>query len=484
MLKKYLDKLEFNEICNRVSLYCKTVLGKDMALNLEPISDEEKIKKYINECSEAMLLIHKMGSFPIGDIQDLTLIIKKLESSIFLNSKALLDIAILLRTSRELINFYKDSELELNFLNSYFDGLYSNVDLEKKIFSIIISEDNIADNASSKLSSIRRNKKNIESQIKDKLNQILHSSSYSKYLMDNIITIRNNRYVIPVKDEYKSQIKGFIHDTSSSGSTVYIEPISVFDMNNTLNNLSLDEAKEIERILEELSTMLFPISDNLRQTYNLIGLFDFISSKAKFSIDNDYSKPEISNFIDLKSARHPLIDKDKVVPIDISLGKDFYTLVITGPNTGGKTVTLKTVGLLCLMAQSGLFIPAREGSSIKIFDNIFADIGDEQSIEESLSTFSSHITNIVQILNTFTDNSLILLDELGSGTDPLEGANLAISLLETFFSKKSFTIATTHYREIKNYAITHDGFENASCEFDVKNLKPTYKLLIGIPRKK
>ena len=467
MLKKYLDKLEFNEICNRVSLYCKTVLGKDMALNLEPISDEEKIKKYINECSEAMLLIHKMGSFPIGDIQDLTLIIKKLESSIFLNSKALLDIAILLRTSRELINFYKDSELELNFLNSYFDGLYSNADLEKKIFSIIISEDNIADNASSKLSSIRRNKKNIESQIKDKLNQILHSSSYSKYLMDNIITIRNNRYVIPVKDEYKSQIKGFIHDTSSSGSTVYIEPISVFDMNNTLNNLSLDEAKEIERILEELSTMLFPISNNLRQTYNLIGLFDFISSKAKFSIDNDYSKPEINNFIDLKSARHPLIDKDKVVPIDISLGKDFYTLVITGPNTGGKTVTLKTVGLLCLMAQSGLFIPAREGSSIKIFDNIFADIGDEQSIEESLSTFSSHITNIVQILNTFTDNSLILLDELGSGTDPLEGANLAISLLETFFSKRCFTIATTHYREIKNYAITHDGFENASCEFDV-----------------
>ncbi len=484
MLKKYLDKLEFNEICNRVSLYCKTILGKDMALNLEPINDKEKIEKYINECSEAMLLIHKVGSFPIGDIQDLTLIIKKLESSIFLNSKALLDIAILLRTSRELINFYKDSELELNFLNSYFDGLYSNVDLEKKIFSIIISEDNIADNASSKLSSFRRNKKNIESQIKDKLNQILHSSSYSKYLMDNIITIRNNRYVIPVKDEYKSQIKGFIHDTSSSGSTVYIEPISVFDMNNTLNNLSLDEAKEIERILEELSTMLFPISDNLRQTYNLIGLFDFISSKAKFSIDNDYSKPEISNFIDLKSARHPLIDKDKVVPIDISLGKDIYTLVITGPNTGGKTVTLKTVGLLCLMAQSGLFIPAREGSSIKIFDNIFADIGDEQSIEESLSTFSSHITNIVQILNTFTDNSLILLDELGSGTDPLEGANLAISLLETFFSKKSFTIATTHYREIKNYAITHDGFENASCEFDVKNLKPTYKLLIGIPRKK
>ena len=484
MLKKYLDKLEFNEICNRLALYCKTILGKDMVLNLEPINDKEKIEKYINECDEAMLLIHKMGAFPISDMKDLDLVIKKLESSIFLNSKALLDMAYLLKTSRELIKFYKDSELELTYLNLYFDDLYSNIDIEKKIFSIIISEDDIADNASSKLSSIRRNKKNIESQIKDKLNQMLHSSSYSKYLMDNIITIRNNRYVIPVKDEYKSQIKGFIHDTSSSGSTVYIEPISVFDMNNTLNNLVIEETKEIERILEELSTLLFPISSNLRQTYNLIGLLDFISSKAKFSIDNDYSKPEIGNFIDFKNARHPLIDKNTVVPINISLGKDFSTLVITGPNTGGKTVTLKTVGLLCSMAQAGLFIPVSEGSTIKIFDNIFADIGDEQSIEESLSTFSSHITNIVQILNHFTENSLILLDELGSGTDPLEGANLAISLLETFFAKKSFTIATTHYREIKNYAITHDGFENASCEFDVKNLKPTYKLLIGIPRKK
>ncbi len=483
MIKKYLEKLEFNEICNNLSTYCKTFLGKNMALSLEPIIDVGKINKYLEEISNAMLLIHTSGSFPISEILDLSLIFKKLESGISLNSKSLLDIAVLLKISRELNEYYKDSELDLPYLKDYFDELYLNKNIEEKIFSCIISEESIADNASSKLSSIRRNRKNLEVDIKNKLNQMLHSSSYSKYIMDQVVTIRNNRYVIPVKEEYKSQIKGFIHDTSSSGSTVYIEPMTIFDMNNSINNLIIEENKEIERILEELSSLLFPITANLMQTYNIIGIIDFISSKAKFSLDNDYNKPNVSNYIDLKNAKHPLINKDKVVPIDINLGKDFYTLVITGPNTGGKTVTLKTVGLLCAMAQAGLFIPAQEGSSIKVFDNIFADIGDEQSIEQSLSTFSSHITNIVQILNSFTENSLILLDELGSGTDPLEGANLAISLLETFFSKKAFTIATTHYREIKNYAITNEGFENASCEFDLASLKPTYKLLLGLPGK-
>ena len=482
MYKKYLEKLEFSEIKNRLSLYCKTYLGKDMVYNLEPICDEIKIKKYLNETEEATSLISSFGAFPLGEILDLKLHFKKLESSITLNSISLLDIANLLKVSRELLKYYKDSKLELPNLYDYFSSLYTNIDIENRIFSSIIAEDTIADNASSKLSSIRRNKKVLEQDIKNKLNQILHSSSYSKYIMDQVITIRNNRYVLPVKEEYKSFIKGFIHDVSASGSTVYIEPMAVFEMNNTINNLIAEENKEIERILEELSALLFPLTHNLKQTYNLVALLDFISSKAKFCIDNNYSKPEISNYIDLKSAKHPLIDKEKVVPIDVSLGKDFCSLVITGPNTGGKTVTLKTVGLICAMMQSGLFIPALEGSKLKIFDNIFADIGDEQSIEESLSTFSSHITNIVHILNNYTENSLILLDELGSGTDPLEGANLAISLLETFYSKKAFTIATTHYREIKNYAITHEGFENASCEFDLKTLKPTYKLLLGIPR--
>lgn len=481
MEKKYLDKLEFNVITEKVSNYCNTSLGKNIALNLKPFNDVEKIQNFLNETDETMQAIHSIGSFPIAEILDLSLHVKKLESNISLNAKSLLELANLLKISRELTSFYKNSEFEFQYLNTYFEELYSNQDIENKIFHSIISENEISDNASSKLSSIRRNKKNLEADIKNKLNSILHSSTYSKYIMDNVITIRNNRYVIPVKDEYKNEIKGLIHDTSSSGSTVYIEPIAVFDINNSINNLSIEENKEIDRILEELSSLLYPITNNLISNYNLVGKIDFILAKAKFGIEFDCTKPQIDNFINFKSARHPLIEKNSVVPIDINLGKDFYSLVITGPNTGGKTVTLKTVGLLSAMAQAGLCIPVKDGSSIKIFDNIFADIGDEQSIETSLSTFSSHITNLVQILNKFTSNSLILVDELGSGTDPLEGANLAISLLEYFFEKKALTIATTHYNEIKNYSITHNGFENASCEFDLATLKPTYHLLLGIP---
>ncbi len=482
MLKKYLDKLEFNEIVERLSTYCYTYVGKNIANNLEPYSDLNKITKYLNETSEACHLISSTGAFPIGEIIDLSLQLKKLESNLPLNAKSLLDIADLLKTSRNLKEYYKSSELDLELLGIYFDELYSNLDIEHKIFASIISANEIADNASSALSSIRRAKKSIEANIKDKLNHILHSGEYSKYMMDQVVTIRNNRYVIPVKEEYRNNVKGFIHDTSSSGSTVYIEPMSIFEMNNKVNSLIIEENIEIEKILENLTNLLFPIVNNLKQTYDLIGMLDFISAKAKFSIEYSCTKPELGDCIDLKGARHPLI-QEKVVPIDIELGRSFNTLVITGPNTGGKTVTLKTVGLLCAMAQSGLCIPTCEGSQVKVFDNIFADIGDEQSIEESLSTFSSHIKNIVQIMNSFTQDSLILVDELGSGTDPLEGANLAISLLEHFYSKKAFTIATTHYHEIKNYCITHDGFENASCEFDLATLKPTYRLLLGIPGK-
>lgn len=303
--------------------------------------------------------------------------------------------------------------------------------------------------------------------------------------MDPIITIRNDRYVIPIKEEFRGNIKGFIHDISSSGSTVFIEPMNVFELNNKINNLKIQESIEISKILSNLSSLLFPICSELNRNIDLIGILDFIFAKAKFANSMNATMPNINNekFIYLEKARHPLIDKSTVVPIDIEIGKDYSSLIITGPNTGGKTVALKTVGLLTLMALSGLHIPAKENSSIYVFDNVFVDIGDEQSIGESLSTFSAHMFNIVDILNKLTSNCLVLLDELGSGTDPVEGASLATAILEYLNKAGVLTIATTHYQEIKNYALVTHGFENASSEFDIENLKPTYKLLIGIPGK-
>ena len=303
--------------------------------------------------------------------------------------------------------------------------------------------------------------------------------------MEPIITIRENRYVVPIKEEHRAQVKGFIHDISSSGSTVFIEPLSVFELNNDIANLKVEEDIEIERILAELSAMLYEYSNYLRSNISLLGELDLGFAKASYSAAINGSFPKINEqkHINLIAARHPLIDANAVVPIDLSIGKDYSALVITGPNTGGKTVALKTTGLLLLMAYSGIFVPAKENSSIYVFDNIFADIGDEQSIQENLSTFSSHISNIVEITHNVTDQSLVLLDELGSGTDPIEGANLAISILKYFFDLGAISISTTHYQELKNYCLVTEGFENASFEFDLGNLKPTYKLLIGVPGK-
>ena len=313
----------------------------------------------------------------------------------------------------------------------------------------------------------------------------MHSSTYSKYIQENVITIRNDRYVIPVKDEYRGQIKGFVHDVSSSGSTVFIEPISVFELNNEIANLKNEENLEIEKILQDLSKLFYPYVNEIREDIECIAKLDFAFAKAKYSRSINGTTPIINTQkqIILKDARHPLLDKEKAIPISLELGTSFNTLVITGPNTGGKTVTLKTVGLLTAMACSGLNIPAATKSSIYVFDNIFADIGDDQSISESLSTFSAHMKNIVDIVNNSTENSLILVDELGSGTDPVEGASLAISVLDYFKSNSSLTVATTHYQELKKYALITDGFENASVEFDVNTLSPTYHLLIGVPGK-
>lgn len=484
-----LDKLEYSEIVKLISNYCKTYIGKETVLKLSPCFDSDEVSHLLEETTEAMDISIKKSNIPVCEIPNIDIWIKQLESTNVLSAKALIDVATILKVSRELKEFFfKDPSFNTNsfsILFDYFNSLYVNKNIESTIFEKILDENTIADNASPKLSSIRKNKKKAEQAIRDKLDSIIHSSSYSKYLMEPIVTIRNDRFVIPLKQEYRNMIKGFIHDISSSGSTVYIEPLAIFEINNEINNLKIEENIEIEKILQNLSILLYKYTNELKNNVILIGKLDVLSAKVLYSKSIDGIKPTLNTqkYINLIAARHPLIDKNNVVPINIALGKNFNSLIITGPNTGGKTVSLKTTGLLLLMAYTGLYIPCNENSSICVFKNIFADIGDEQSISESLSTFSSHMTNIINITNNANENSLILLDELGSGTDPIEGANLAISILNYFYNMGCLVISTTHYQELKNYALITDGFENASSEFDIENLRPTYKLLIGIPGK-
>ena len=489
MNAKYLKSLEYDKIIERLRTYCKTYIGKQKVDALLPVFKNSEVVNQLEFTNEAISLIYRKGSVPISDIPDITLSIKNLESNGVLSIGALLNIARFLKISREIKEyFFSDADIDLSTytkIYDLFDLIYTNKNIEDKIFSIILDETTIDDNASPKLSAIRKECRRLEQDIRDKLNNFIHSSTYSKYIMEPIVTIRSDRYVIPIKEEYRTQVKGFIHDVSSSGSTVFVEPISVFELNNELANLKVDEDIEIEKILANLSASLYDYTNNFLNNISILGDLDLIFAKASYSKDIDGILPNINEnkYINLISARHPLIDKKIVVPIDISIGKDYSSLVITGPNTGGKTVSLKTTGLLLLMAYSGIFIPAKEGSTIYVFDNIFVDIGDEQSIQENLSTFSAHISNVVEITNNVTSHSLVLLDELGSGTDPIEGANLAISILKFLFDANATTISTTHYHELKNYCLVTEGFQNASCEFDVENLKPTYKLLIGIPGK-
>ena len=486
MKNNYLNKLEFDQVLQKLTEYCHTYIGKEKVLELKPSSDKDYVKKALLETSEAVSLMERNSTPPISEIEDIRVYIKMLESSSTLTAKALLDICNILNMADDLKAYFSDflDDESYENLRIYFENLYTNSTIVDKIKKSIIDSETIADNASSTLSTIRRHIRQAEQEVKNKLNSILHSS-YSKYMQENVVTIRNDRFVIPVKQEYRSQIKGFVHDISSSGSTVFIEPMSVFEANNTINNLRVDEAAEIERILQNLSSLLFPYTDELFSDIESIGILDFIFAKAKYSNSIKGITPTINEtkYVNLIKARHPLIDATSVVPITINIGQDYSLLIITGPNTGGKTVSLKTVGLLEAMACSGLNIPAEEKSSIYVFDEIFADIGDDQSIADSLSTFSSHMKNISNIVNTATSESLILVDELGSGTDPLEGANLAISILEYFKNKNILTLATTHYQELKKYALVTEGIQNASVEFDIENLKPTYKLLIGIPGK-
>ena len=481
-------KLEYDKIIEKIQNHCKTYIGKDYAYNLRPSHNKDEIQKMLNETSQGVILIQRNSTPPISDIANIIVYLKALNGGGTLGIKALLEIKNVLQTANELkIYFDKDYLKNEDFeeISYYFDNLYINSNIIEILNKSIIDEDTISDNASKKLQDIRRKKRRLEQDIRSKLNTILHSSTYSKYIRENIVTIRNSRFVIPVKEEYRNNIKGFVHDISSSGSTVFIEPIAVFDLNNEISNLNIEENLEIEEILRNLSNLISPYTNELENDLKIIGQLDFIFAKSHYSIEMNCSTPLINDnkLIILKNARHPLIDKNTVVPFSVELGKDFSTLIITGPNTGGKTVTLKTIGLLTAMACSGLNIPADENSSLYIFDKIFADIGDEQSISESLSTFSSHMSNIVKITNQATADSLVLVDELGSGTDPLEGANLAISILQFFTNLGCITVSTSHYQELKKYALVTPKFKNASVEFDIDNLRPTYRLLIGIPGK-
>ena len=482
-----LIKLEFDKIINILTNYCITSKGKELARNLLPSNNFNEVQNMLDETKEAVSLTFRNSCPSFYEFQDIDLSIKNLESGISLSPFAILNLNKILEMSHELKNYFNKDYIDTSnypILSKLFSLLYTNKNIIDKIHYCISDEGIIEDNASSTLKSIRNKQKNLENDIRTKLNDMIHGN-FSKYLQDNIITIRNDRFVIPVKEEYRSSVKGFVHDVSNAGSTLFIEPIPIFEMNNEINKLKLDEELEIEIILQKLSFLFEPYLEELKQDVELIGKLDFIFAKAKYSKELDGITPILNTQreINLKNARHPLIDKSTVVPISLNLGRDFSCLLITGPNTGGKTVSLKTVGLLSCMACAGLNIPASENSSIYVFDKIFADIGDDQSISNSLSTFSSHMLNIVSIIKNATKNSLVLVDELGSGTDPIEGANLAISILEHLYNLGALTIATTHYQELKQYALTTPGFENASVEFNINTLKPTYNLLVGIPGK-
>ena len=459
------------------------MFGKKEIINQKISNDINYIEKLLEETDEAYRYILKNTRPLISNISDIEGELNILRVGGVLVPKKILEIKKILSTSRYLKNlFSKDENINFTNLKEICSNLSIHYDLEKDIDISIISENEISDEASNDLKRIRRQIKIKNENIRDKINHLI---STSDKLMDNIYTMRDGRYVVPVKSEFKNIFKGIVHDQSSSGQTVYIEPLFVVELNNELKKLEIDEQKEIEKIIKIFSQRVYEILPEIVMCINTIAYIDMVFAKGKFAIDYDCVKPILNTngILNIKSARHPLIDQKIVVPIDIRLGENFNTLVITGPNTGGKTVTLKTIGILVLMNQFGMLIPCSEKSEISVFDNIFADIGDEQSIEQSLSTFSSHMKNIIEIINSVTPNSLVLFDELGSGTDPEEGSGLSISILNYFIEKNIRTVATTHYSQLKIYAMSTKNVENAAMEFDVDKLSPTYKLIIGISGK-
>ena len=483
MNNKVLKTLEFYKIINMLLDRSQSIIGKNVIKNSHISKELSEVQKLLDETDEAYRFIIKHRLPGISNIDNLDEDFKLIELGHFLLPKKLLEVWKLLNTSKSLKNIITEEEsIEYNNIYSLLNSLNIYAQLERDLEVSIISAEEISDEASHELKRVRRMIKSKNDLIRDRLNQLI---STSDKLMDNIYTLRDGRYVVPVRSEFKNSFKGIVHDQSSSGQTVFIEPMFVIDLNNDLKKLEIEEEKEIERILREFSKRIYEILPQLITNLSIISSIDFIFARGKLAYDMEAIKPIINDngIISLKSAKHPLIDKDKVVPIDISLGNSFNTLVITGPNTGGKTVTLKTVGILTLMTQFGLMIPCFDNSEVAIFDEIFADIGDEQSIEQSLSTFSSHMKNIIDIINNAKTNSLILFDELGSGTDPEEGSGLSISILNYFLEKNIRTIATTHYSQLKMYAMSTENVQNGAMEFNVEKLEPTYKLIIGISGK-
>jgi len=484
-LQKSIKTLEFDKIRAMLAACALTEGSKELALELEPSESVHVVSRRQAYTADAKYLAGIKGQPSFGHVKNPAEYCDRAEKGAVLSAKELLDVANILRTTRGLIEYIKTDRKKETVLDEIFDRLTANKYLEDKITRAIIAEDMIADEASTELADIRRKIKNSNNRIREALQNYTSNPKYSKYLQENIVTMRDGRYVIPVRNEYRNEIKGLIHDTSASGATVFIEPMTVVEANNDLRVLASKEQHEIDRILSELSAECGNFGKDIVLNYQNITELAFLFACAELSFKMDASEPVIhpGGKLTLKRARHPLLDPKTVVPIDVELGGEYTTLVITGPNTGGKTVTLKTIGLLSLMVQAGLQVPAEAGSEFGVFENVLVDIGDEQSIEQSLSTFSSHMTNIVSILGNVTANSLVIVDELGSGTDPVEGAALAVAILEEIRAKGAFCAATTHYSELKTYALDTDGVCNASCEFDVKTLRPTYRLIIGTPGK-
>lgn len=483
MNKKTFRILEFDKIIEQLAALADSEPGKRLCLRLTPKSDPDKIRLMQKQTSDALARLLRGGSTSFGSNKDIGFITKHLSIGGSLNSEELLLLAGLLENAAR-VKQYDRSEDQTDSLSELFNALEPLTNLSTEVRRCILGPDEFADDASPALKDIRRKINHTQDKIHSQLNSMVNGSLRT-YLMDAVITMRGDRYCLPVKAEYKSHVPGMVHDQSSTGSTFFIEPAAIVDLNNKLKELAIAEKEEISKILLALSAEFMPYAETIGENARLMTRLDFIFAKGRLALEQNATEPDFSDntCIHIRKGRHPLLNKKTVVPIDIYLGEGFDQLIITGPNTGGKTVSLKTVGLLSLMAQSGLHIPALDRSKMRIFKNVFADIGDEQSIEQSLSTFSSHMTNIVSILQHADSDSLCLFDELCSGTDPTEGAALAISILTKLHKQHVFTMATTHYSELKLYALSADGVENASCEFDVETLSPTYRLLIGIPGK-